>query len=208
MADVKVGLRNLSVAQKTAKATAIVDQMTGNASFPTPNPALVDVTTKTTALEAAQSAADAIKQASKSQTVLLNLTEDDLDALLSQLADYVNNTAAGDEQMILSSGFDVIDTEGYVDPLYAPEDFHGTTGDEVGEANLMWNKLKNVGNHTYNVFGKKYAVDEDFALMAGTDQTKVDIKGLDTSAKYEFYLVGVKENQPGPPSETIIVKAG
>ena len=208
MADVKVGLRNLSVPQKIAKATAIVNQMTGNASYPTPNPALADVTTKTTALDAANSAAEALKQASKAQTVLLNLTEDELDALLNQLADYVNNTAAGDEQTILSSGFDVIDTTGDVEPLYAPEDFHGTTGDEVGEANLMWNRLKNVGKHTYNVFGKKYGTDDNFVLMAGTDQTKVDIKGLDTSAKYEFYVLGVKENQPGPASETVIVKAG
>lgn len=208
MADVKVGLRNLSVTQKIAKATTIVDQMTGNASFPTPNPALADVTTKKTALEAANSAAEAQRQASKAQTVLLNITEDDLDTLLSQLADYVNNTAAGDEHTILSSGFDVIDTVGDVDPLYIPEDFHGTTGDEVGEANLMWNRLQNVGRHTYNIFGKKYGTDDDFVLMAGTDQTKVDIKGLDTNVKYEFYIVGVKGNEPGPLSGTIIVKAG
>lgn len=208
MANVKVGLRNLSVTQKIAKATAIVNQMTGNASFPTPNPALADVTNKTTALDAANAAAEAQRQASKAQTVLLNLTEDELDALLNQLADYVDNTSAGDEHTILSSGFDVVDTTGAVVPLYPPEDFYGTTGDEEGEANLMWNRLKNVGKHTYNVFGKKYGVDENFALMAGTDQTKVDIKGLDTSVKYEFYVLAVKENQPGPASETIIVKAG
>ncbi|MFC2093325.1 fibronectin type III domain-containing protein [Bacteroidota bacterium] len=44
--------------------------------------------------------------------------------------------------------------------------------------------------------------------MAGTDQSKVDIKGLDPGDKYDFYVVGVKEKQPGPASETIVVKAG
>ena len=208
MATVKVGLRNLSIPQKIANANAIVNQMTGNPSFLTPNPALADVTTKTTALDAAQTASEAMKQASKAQTVLLNLTEDDLDALINQLASYVENTAAGDEEVVLSSGFDVVDTTGDVEPLYVPEDFYATTGDEEGEANLMWNRLKNVGKHTYNVFGKKYGVDEEFALMAGTDQTKVDIKGLDPAVKYEFYVLGIKENQPGPPSETVIVRAG
>ena len=208
MGKVKIGLRNLTVPQKIAKATAIVNQMTGNPSFLTPNPALADVTTKSTALDATNAAAEAQRQASKAQTVLLNLTEDELDALLNQLASYVDNTAAGDEQTILSSGFDVVDTTGDVEPLYAPEDFYATTGDEDGEANLMWNRLKNVGKHTYNVFGKKYGVDEEFALMAGTDQTKVDIKGLDPAVKYEFYVLGIKENQPGPPSETVIVRAG
>ena len=72
----------------------------------------------------------------------------------------------------------------------------------------MWNRLKNVGKHNYNAFGRKNGTDDEYVLMAGTDQTKVDIKGLDSGVKYEFYLVGVKENVPGPPSETIIVKAG
>jgi hypothetical protein len=208
MATVKVGLRNLSIPQKISMANAIVSQMTGNPSFLTPNPALADVTTKTTVLDVAQTAAEAIRQASKAQTVLLNLTEDELDALINQLASYVENTAASDEQVVLSSGFDVVDTTGDVEPLYVPEDFFATTGDEEGEANLMWNRLKNVGKHTYNVFGRKYASGEEFALMAGTDQTKVDIKGLDVSTKYEFYVLGVKENQPGPPSETVIARAG
>lgn len=208
MATVKVGLRNLSIPQKISMANAIVNQMTGNPSFLTPNPALADVTTKTTVLDAAQTAAEAIRQASKAQTVLLNLTEDELDALINQLASYVENTAASDEQVVLSSGFDVVDTTGDVEPLYVPEDFFATTGDEEGEANLMWNRLKNVGKHTYNVFGRKYASGEGFVLMAGTDQTKVDIKGLDVSTKYEFYVLGVKENQPGPPSETVIARAG
>ena len=49
---------------------------------------------------------------------------------------------------------------------------------------------------------------EDFALVADTDQMKLDIKELDPSDKYEFYVLGIKENQPGPPSETLIVRAG
>jgi len=208
MGKVKIGLRNLTIPQKIAKSNAIVNQMTGNANFLTPNPALVDVTTKTTALDTAQTASEAMRQAAQAQTVLLNLTETELDALIIQLSSYVENTSAGDEHVILGSGFDVVDTTGDVEPLYVPEDFHATTGDEDGEANLMWNRLKNVGKHTYNVFGKKYGVDEEFALMAGTDQTKVDIKGLDPAVKYEFYVLGIKENQPGPPSETVIVRAG
>ena len=57
-------------------------------------------------------------------------------------------------------------------------------------------------------YEEKYALGGEFVLMESTDQTKVDIKGLDPGDKYEFYVLGVKENQPGPASETIIVKAG
>lgn len=208
MKKAKIGLKNLSILQKIAKATTIVEQMTGNPNFTTPIPALADVTAKTTALSTTQSASDAIRTASVAQTALLNQTEDELDAMITKLGSYVTDTSAGDEQKIFSSGFDVADTSGPVEELYPPEDFYATSGDEEGEANLMWNKLKNVGKHSYNAYGRKYESGEDYALMAGTDQTKVDIKGLDPGVKYEFYVLGIKENQPGPPSETIIVRAG
>ena len=208
MKKAKIGLQDLTIPQKIAKATAIVNQMTGNANFLTPNPDLADLTAKTTALENTQAAVDAIRLASVAQTALLNQTEDELDAMLTKLGTYVTDTSAGDEQKIFSSGYELADTPGPVGDLYPPQDFYGTSGDEEGEANLMWNRLKGVGKHTYNVFGRKYASGDDFALMAGTDQTKVDIKGLDPGVKYDFYVLGVKENQPGPPSETIVVKAG
>ena len=207
MDKVKVGLKNITLGQKVTKAESLVTGMTGNPSFPTPLLALADLTSKATSLQSALTASNAIRQASQAQTDLMHQVEDELDNMINQLASYVDNTAAGDKQMILTSGFDVVDTAGTVDPLYAPEDFFATSGDEEGEVNLMWHKLRNVGKHTYNVFGRKYASGEDFALMAGTDQSKVDIKGLDTGDKYEFYVLGVKDNQPGPPSETVIAKA-
>jgi hypothetical protein len=44
--------------------------------------------------------------------------------------------------------------------------------------------------------------------MAGTDKSKVDIKNLESGVRYDFYVVGVKENTPGPKSEIVVVKAG
>ncbi|MFC2093504.1 hypothetical protein ACFLSV_06345 [Bacteroidota bacterium] len=208
MDKVKVGLKNLTVGQKVSKAESLVTGMTGNPSFPTPLPALADLTTKATSLQSALTASDAIRQASQAQTNLMHQIEDELDNMINQLASYVDNTAAGDKHMILTSGFDVVDTTSTVVPLYAPEDFFATTGDEVGEINTMWLKLMNVGNHAYKVFGRKYASGDDFVLMESTDQSKVDIKGLDSGDKYELYVLAVKDNQPGPQSETIVVKAG
>ena len=207
MDKVKVGLKGLRLGQKITKAESLVTGMTGNPNFTTPVPALADLTTKATALQSAVTASNAIRQASQAQTDLMHLIEDELDDMINQLASYVDATAAGDKQKILTSGFDVVDTTGTVEPLYAPEDFMGTPGDEEGEVNLMWHKLRNVGKHTYNVLCRKYASGDEFALMAGTDQTKVDIKGLDPGDKYEFYVQGIKENEPGPPSEVIVVKA-
>ena len=208
MAKVKVALRGLSITEKIAKAEAIVLQMTGNLSFTTPVPALADVTLKYKLLATENTKAEAIRQSSLEQTRVVDKVVKELDGMLNQLGSYVETTANGDAQMILSAGYDLIETPGSVEPLYAPEDFKGTTGDEDGEVNLMWKKLRNVGKHTYNVFGRKYGTTDKFALMAGTDKSKVDIKNLETGVKYDFYVLGVKENTPGPKSETVVVKAG
>jgi hypothetical protein len=208
MAKVKIGLKNLSITEKIAKADAIVLQMTGNASFTTPVPALLDVTNKSKLLGIENTKAEAIRQSSLEQTRLVEQIEGELDGLLNQLGSYVENTANGDAQKILSSGYELVDTPGSVVPLYATDDFKGTTGDEDGEVNLMWKKLRNVGKHTYNVYGRKYGTTDKFMLMAGTDKSKVDIKNLESGVKYDFYVQGVKDNTPGPRSETIVVKAG
>ena len=208
MDKVKVGLKGLRVGQKVTKAETLVTNMTGNPNFTTPVPTLADLTSKATSLQSALTASNAIRQASQAQTDLMHKIEDELDNMINQLASYVDNTAAGDKQMILTSGFDAADTAGAVEPLYAPEDFFATTGDEVGEINTMWHKLRNVGTHSYKVFGRKYASGADFVLMESTDQSKVDIKGLDSGDKYELYVLAVKDNQPGPQSETVVVKAG
>ena len=208
MVKVKLGLKNLSVLNKITKAGAIVDQMTGNPNFTNPNPSLADLSAKVVEMESTKVQTEVIKKQYHTQVNLQKKVQKELDSMIKQLASYINNVAAGDSKKILSSGFDVAAKPGAVRELYMPEDFIATTGEKEGEVNLSWKKLRRVGNHTYHVFGRKYGSQEKFKLMAGTDQKKVIIKGLESSGKYELYVLGVKENVPGPPSETVVVKAG
>ena len=208
MMKVKLGLKNLSVLKKITKANSIVSQMTGNPNFTTPNPSLADISIKIDELESAKIQTEAIKKEYHTQVSLQKKVEKESDSMINQLANYVDNVSAGDERKILSSGFAVAAKPGIVEELYPPEDFIATTGDEEGAVKLTWKKLRRVGRHNYNVFGRKYGAKDKFNLLAGTDQKKVVIKGLESSEKYEFYVLGVKENVPGPPSETVVVKAG
>ncbi|MBL7127653.1 MAG: hypothetical protein ISS16_01570 [Ignavibacteria bacterium] len=208
MVKVKLGLKNLSVLKKITKANAIVNQMTGNPNFTNPNPSLANMSAKISELESAKVQTEVIKKQYHTQVNLQKKVQTELDSMIKQLASYVNNASTGDSKKILSSGFAVAAKPGMVRELYPPEDFIAKTGDEEGEVNLSWKKLRRVGNHTYHAFGRKYGSQEKFKLLAGTDQKKVAIKGLESSGKYELYVLGVKENVPGPPSETVVVKAG
>ncbi len=208
MAKVKIGLQNLSIPQKIQKVNLIIQKMTGNPDFPTPNPSLADMTTKKTNLENALSAAESLRLASLAQTLVLNSMEDEIDLAINLEGAYVENASGGDAGKIIGSGYETADTTPGIVPLYVPEGFTATTGDEEGEINCMWNKLKNVGEHSYIVKGRKYGTADAFAQLAGTDQSKVDIKNLEPGSKYEVYVYAVKKNEPGPQSETVVAKAG
>lgn len=209
MKKVKLALRNISIPALLALARNIIDRMTGNLNFPSPNPPIADITTAADTLEASLTASMSLKDASKAQTVALNLAEDNLANSLTLLGSHVENASGGNEQKIISSGMDVADTVPSIVPLYVVENFYATTGDEEGEINAMWTRLRNVGKHTYDVFVKLYGVaGAPWVLKVGTDQSKADIKGLVSLQKYEVKLVPMKENMPGPESEVIVCRAG
>lgn len=209
MFKVKLGIKNLSIVNKITKANSIVNQMTGNPNFTNPNPSLADFSVKANEMEAANVQTDVLKKQYHKQVTLQRKVAKELDTMIQQLASYVNNVSAGDSRKILSSGFNVAAKPGAaVREMYVPEDFIAKSGEEEGEVVAMWKRLRRVGTHTYNLYGRVYGTEEKFKLLAGTDQKRVVIKGLESSGKYELYVLGVKGNVPGPPSETVVVKAG
>lgn len=95
---------SLSDGNLESKTHEILTAMTGNTNFPTPIPALVDVTAAATAYSTALTKAgtgNRIEVADK------NAKRETLIGLLRSLSTYVNLVANGDATMILSSGFDL-----------------------------------------------------------------------------------------------------
>jgi hypothetical protein len=82
----------------------IVTSMTGNASFPTPSPTILEVTAAKDAFVTAL--ADAAK-GGVTLTAIKNAKRAALVALLRQLASYVQVTCNGDLTVLLSSGFPI-----------------------------------------------------------------------------------------------------
>src|SRR5436190_15734008 len=107
MAITKIGLAEMPVPEKIQFARQIVTQMTGNANFTTPAPTLASISTAATALESAYNAAQAAYATAKALTSTQDDKEAALDLILSQEANYVENTSGGDKAKIESSGFSV-----------------------------------------------------------------------------------------------------
>ena len=93
----------MPIPQKLNRAEEIVNAMTGNANFPTPSPALADVQT---AIDNLRTAYQAALDKSFSAKAVQRTRNQELTLLLRPLRDYVNEVANGDEDIVLSSGFE------------------------------------------------------------------------------------------------------
>jgi len=111
MKKVNLSLSKRSVPSKIEFARSVVLQMTGNAHFTAPNPALSNITAAANALDAAYVKA---QNGGVQDTADMHAKEDALDQLLTAEGSYVeviaNGIPATAEATILSAGMDVKQT--------------------------------------------------------------------------------------------------
>jgi hypothetical protein len=143
MSKIKLNLSSLSIPEKITKAQQVAASLMGNASFPTPSPALATVVLATNELITASSEAQAARQTAKEKTSIQNQKEDALDGLLTQLAAYVESVAGNNEVLILSAGMDpraaAVAATG---PAAPPRNLTPTAGDHDGQIDLSWDTVR------------------------------------------------------------------
>jgi hypothetical protein len=141
MEKINLGLAKMSIPAKIDFAKKITTMMTGNPSFTTPDPPLTDLTTAETALATAHSDVLLIRSEAKEKTSVMNQKEDDVDSIITQLANYVVNKSNGDVAKIESAGFTPVSDKHPVGKLPAPADLAVTSGDDAGELDCGWNPV-------------------------------------------------------------------
>ncbi len=102
MQKISTGFGSYSDANLEQKAQYILDQMTGNGTFPAPAPSLEDLSSAITAYSNALVAAAGLD---RTQVALKNEARQTLEVLLAKLGMYVMNVALGNAAMLTSSGF-------------------------------------------------------------------------------------------------------
>ena len=86
MAKLKMGFDKLTVPSQVERARNIINSISGNANFTTPNPTLADVTTANNALETAFNES---RYRDKNKVATMRLRRKELLFLITQLAAYV-----------------------------------------------------------------------------------------------------------------------
>jgi hypothetical protein len=139
--QIKLDLQGKTVPQKIQFLRDIVTQMTGNANYPTPSPALTVITAKANALETALGAQQTAQQAAKTATTTLETKEGEADAAVNSLSNYVWETSGGDEAKIQTAGMSLRAPRTPTTSLPAPQGLAATAGDEEGELDLVWDPV-------------------------------------------------------------------
>ncbi len=202
MQDVKLNLKDLTVSEKVELALSIVTDMTGNAAFPTPVPALAVVTAAADALSDKVQAARSARLAAATATSEQDDAATALDGILSQLASYVQTTANGNKDIIRSAGMDVRAPRTKPTPLDAPVIKSVTLGVKSGSVNLTWLPLYSAKTyaieHTADLTGQSgWSNGADFTRRSGT------VPGLTPGGRYLFRVAGVNALGKGPWSQTV-----
>jgi hypothetical protein len=180
--QIKLDLQGKTVPQKIQFLRDLVTQMTGNANYPTPSPALSAITAKANALEAALGTQAAAQQAAKTATTNLETKEGEADAAVNSLSNYVWETSGGDEAKIQSAGMSLRAPKTPTTSLPAPQGLAVTAGDNEGELDAVWDPVpKNKG---YEVQTSPDPVTgTSWAFAETSTASKTTLTGLPSGSK-------------------------
>ncbi len=171
----------------TDKVTTILEWMTDNTQYPTPTPALTVVQTAFDAYKVAT--ADAAL-GGKEKTAARDARRAELVSLLRQLANYVDATANGDLEQLMTSGFPTQKTQRTpIGPLPAPDAPNVSQGPVTGTLRAVISPLN--GGYAYNWRIALASAPTVFVQTAQTTGGRVMFEDLTAGQVYNVSANGV-----------------
>ncbi len=173
------------IPSRIQRTEEIVDSMTGNQYFDNPSPTLAEVTTAKDELSAAYSKALGggleLKATQRTKDAVLK-------ALLRSLCNYVNGVAQGDENIVLSSGFEASKIPESVGDMPQVTEVFGVGSDGKGMVTLKWKWIYGAKSYVVEMSEDGVAFKPE---LTTTRSTKVEIKGLVIGQFYYFRIAAV-----------------
>ena len=181
----------MSITEKIALGKKVIQMMTGNTNFTTPNPTLVAVQAQVDALETAKTNADAAKATSKQMTAIQNQEEDKLDAMLIKEASYVEVTADGDVAVIESAGLTPASKPTPIGELIAPQGLAVTSGDDAGELDSHWDKVRGAKSYILQTNSVDPLQESNWKEFMLPTKSSAALKGLTSGTRYWIRVAAV-----------------
>ena len=172
-------------------ANNIVDNMTDNANFSSPSPALSEISDATSAFSAALAVA---KTGGTYETAVKKEKRNILTSLLRQEGAYVQITSGGNEAKILSTGFSVNKKASPVGQLNAPESLKITAGANEGSLQLTWKVVKHASAYII-AYTETPATDTSVWIYKTITKRKFLVDELTSGKQYAFKVAGIGSDE-------------
>jgi hypothetical protein len=178
----------LSIWIKIAYYRNVLSKMTTNKFFTTPD---VSLETTKTVLDELEAAAVAAKDGSRTQIAIRNSKMVQADDLFHNLALYVERIANGDETIIMSSGFDVLE----VSRTYNRPELGVKSGDVTGNVKLVAKAIEGAKSYIWQYAKDTQPMNGDGWILAGySTKTSYELSDLEHLGKYWFRVAGITAN--------------
>lgn len=182
------------------KATSIVQSMTGNTAFATPNPPLSDITDLSDKLALKLANQKTALKDYQTKTNEVQVAREDLEYALERERSYVEITSDGDKTKILSSGFDVKQDATPVGILPAPINVLLKQGGSDGELIATWKRVK--GARSY-VVEQSFEVGDstNWSIIAVVTKAKCFLSGMESGTRCWIRVAAINAAGQGSYSD-------
>jgi hypothetical protein len=197
---VKQELAKKSVAEKILYGIAVTTKMGGEAIFAPLAAIIASALAKTTALQTAKTAKDIAFATAKTTTDVQNTKVEDFDTVFTNLGNGVDAIAAGDKTTIDKAGMESFEPgkAASIGELGQVLSLALSVGDNDGELDGGWDKLKGAGSYVIQI---ATGTPDVFSFAASSTKSSVTISGLVSGTKYWIRVQGVGSAGPGPFSD-------
>lgn len=198
---IKLGLQEMPISTKIQFGRQIVAAMDGNPNFLAPNPSLATITSGINATEVAFNDAQNARQIAKTKTALQDEQAAALDALLTQVANYVENVSNGDRVIIESANLNVRKTRTPLGELPAPTNVQVAHSPFPGHADVSWTKVR--GAKTYIIERAENIDAADWKVIGFSTKSSATLNSMVSGKKYWFRVCAVGAAGPSAWSNPV-----
>lgn len=182
-----------------------VTMLTGNAAFPTPQPALASITAACDALDVANQAYDfnrgKLEKDARDEAFVV------LKGLIKELGGYVQSLCQGQKDLILSAGFNVRKRNEPIGELPAPQNVRALVTVYPGRLEVRWDAVK--GRSMYQLWmtsGDPLDAGR-WSLLLQSSKNRHVIEDLVSNTVYTFRVTALGAAGASPVSDIASAKA-
>jgi hypothetical protein len=181
--SIRKNFKEKSPANLIVSAQTVIDSLTDNDNFPTPQPTIAALTT---ALEEFQAAVAVAKTGGPEQKSIRDDKKVILIDLLREEATYIELASAGDVTKMLSSGFELTKIPSTIGPLGKGQNFQ-VIPLGGGMLRLSLEGVKGARSYQFEI---KKATDSEWTVIPSS-KTKVIVRDLQRGAEYIARVVPI-----------------